>query len=66
MDKSIFLTSLTNDADGLINEVHPDPVKAYSDGPQSLKPEKFSTLCKILDPSPNWLGEPSSYASNSL
>ncbi len=31
-------------ADGLMIEVHPDPQHALSDGPQSLKPEKFYTL----------------------
>ena len=33
-------------ADGLIIEVHPDPVHALSDGKQSLKPEKFAELVK--------------------
>jgi 3-deoxy-7-phosphoheptulonate synthase len=33
-------------ADGLIVEVHPDPAHAVSDGRQSLKPEKFSTLVR--------------------
>ena len=31
-------------ADGLIIEVHPKPEEALSDGPQSLKPEKFVNL----------------------
>jgi len=31
-------------ADGLIIEVHNDPEKAFSDGPQSLKPERFEKL----------------------
>jgi 3-deoxy-7-phosphoheptulonate synthase len=31
-------------ADGLMIEVHPDPQHALSDGPQSLKPEKFHNL----------------------
>ncbi len=31
-------------ADGLIVEVHPNPVEAVSDGAQSLKPEKFAQL----------------------
>ena len=31
-------------ADGLIVEVHPHPAEAYSDGGQSLKPERFATL----------------------
>jgi len=37
-------------ADGLIIEVHPDPANALSDGPQSLKPEKFDQLMKELLP----------------
>jgi 3-deoxy-7-phosphoheptulonate synthase len=31
-------------ADGLIIEVHNNPEKALSDGPQSLYPEQFDTL----------------------
>ncbi len=31
-------------ADGLIVEVHPHPAEAYSDGGQSLKPERFASL----------------------
>ncbi len=31
-------------ADGLIIEVHPDPERASSDGPQSLKPKKFASM----------------------
>src|SRR3954453_417098 len=31
-------------ADGLIVEVHPDPDRALSDGPQSIVPEQFVTL----------------------
>lgn len=31
-------------ADGLIVEVHQNPKEALSDGPQSLKPEKFASL----------------------
>lgn len=37
-------------ADGLIVEVHNDPSKALSDGPQSLKPEKFTQLVQELKP----------------
>lgn len=37
-------------ADGLMIEVHNCPEKAASDGPQSLKPEKFAALMKELDP----------------
>jgi 3-deoxy-7-phosphoheptulonate synthase len=38
-------------ADGVIIEVHPDPDKALSDGPQSLTFDEFSLLmnrCKII------------------
>jgi len=31
-------------ADGLLVEVHPNPAKAWSDGAQSLKPDKFAVL----------------------
>ncbi len=31
-------------ADGLMIEVHPNPEKAFSDGPQSLKPDKFAEV----------------------
>src|SRR6056297_846988 len=33
-------------ADGIMVEVHPDPQNALSDGPQSLKPEKFYSMMK--------------------
>jgi len=35
-------------ADGLLIEVHPEPDKALSDGPQSLTPEDFSSLMAEL------------------
>jgi 3-deoxy-7-phosphoheptulonate synthase len=35
-------------ADGLIIEVHPRPAEALSDGPQSLKPERFAELMERL------------------
>lgn len=35
-------------ADGLIIEVHPHPDEAFSDGPQSLKPETFAKLMAEL------------------
>ena len=34
--------------DGLMIEVHPEPSKAWSDGPQSLKPAKFADLVQNL------------------
>ena len=35
-------------ADGLIVEIHPDPEHAASDGPQSLKPQKFLAMMTKL------------------
>jgi 3-deoxy-7-phosphoheptulonate synthase len=35
-------------ADGLLVEVHPRPAEALSDGPQSLKPERFGELMSRL------------------
>jgi 3-deoxy-7-phosphoheptulonate synthase len=35
-------------ADGLLIEVHPRPETALSDGPQSLKPDRFATLMSGL------------------
>jgi 3-deoxy-7-phosphoheptulonate synthase len=35
-------------ADGLMIEVHPDPERASSDGPQSLKPAKFAAMMEKL------------------
>ena len=36
-------------ADGIIVEVHPDPAKALSDGAQSLKPKRFTSLVKQVN-----------------
>jgi len=36
-------------ADGLMVEVHPNPREAFSDGPQSLKPEKFKIFIEEMD-----------------
>ena len=44
-------------ADGLIIEVHPDPIHALSDGVQSLKPEKFHQLMKNLAPIASAMGK---------
>jgi 3-deoxy-7-phosphoheptulonate synthase len=35
-------------ADGLLIEVHPEPVSAFSDGAQSLKPNRFAELVPQL------------------
>jgi len=37
-------------ADGLMIEVHPNPEEALSDGPQSLKPDRFKKLMEDLVP----------------
>lgn len=36
--------------DALMIEVHPDPGSAWSDGAQSLTPERFATLMRELRP----------------
>lgn len=42
--ESISLASVAAGADGLMIEVHPNPELAWSDGAQSLKPEKYAAL----------------------
>ena len=42
------LAGVAAGADGLLIEVHPHPEVALSDGPQSLKPEKFAALMRTL------------------
>jgi 3-deoxy-7-phosphoheptulonate synthase len=37
-------------ADGLIVEVHPDPDRAWSDGPQSLSFDQFEEMMREIDP----------------
>jgi len=37
-------------ADGIMVEVHPRPAEAFSDGPQSLKPERFQRLMDEIGP----------------
>ena len=38
------LAAVAAGADGLIIEVHADPEHAWSDGAQSLKPQKFAEV----------------------
>ena len=40
--------SIAAGCDGLMIEVHNDPEKALSDGPQSLRPEKYSSLMEDI------------------
>lgn len=42
--------------DGVMIEVHPRPEVAFSDGPQSLKPQKFADLVKELGPFAELMG----------
>ncbi|MBP3853395.1 MAG: 3-deoxy-7-phosphoheptulonate synthase, partial [Erysipelotrichaceae bacterium] len=42
--ESLSLASIAAGADGLIIEVHDDPENAWSDGQQSLKPERYAQL----------------------
>jgi len=51
-------------ADGLMVEVHPNPEKAYSDGPQSLTLPMFAQLMQELRPYVSvWKGERSAQAA---
>jgi 3-deoxy-7-phosphoheptulonate synthase len=45
---AMALASLAAGADSLMIEVHPNPAKALSDGPQSLTPERFEELVKEM------------------
>ena len=49
---SMCKASIASGADGLMVEVHPNPEKALSDGPQSLTLPMFAKLMKDLQP---WL-----------
>jgi 3-deoxy-7-phosphoheptulonate synthase len=40
------LAATAGGADGLIIEVHNDPIHALCDGAQSLRPEEFADLAK--------------------
>ncbi|MGL4738212.1 MAG: 3-deoxy-7-phosphoheptulonate synthase [Cellulosilyticaceae bacterium] len=47
---SLSKAAIAAGADGLMIEVHPDPKRALSDGPQSLDPREFITLMDELRP----------------
>jgi 3-deoxy-7-phosphoheptulonate synthase len=42
--ESMAMAAVAAGADGLLIEVHPKPEEALSDGPQSLKPDRFAAL----------------------
>ena len=44
MVKPMAFAAIAAGADGLMMEVHPNPAKALSDGPQSLTPENYTDL----------------------
>jgi 3-deoxy-7-phosphoheptulonate synthase len=50
------LAAVAGGADGLIVEVHPDPARALSDGPQSLNLENFANLMSALRPVASAIG----------
>lgn len=45
---SMALAAIAAGTDSLMIEVHPNPAKALSDGPQSLTPERFDSLMQEL------------------
>lgn len=45
---SMALAAIAAGADSLMIEVHPNPAKALSDGPQSLTPDRFDRLVKEM------------------
>ncbi|POR02217.1 phospho-2-dehydro-3-deoxyheptonate aldolase [Alkalispirochaeta sphaeroplastigenens] len=45
----VGLAGIAAGADGLIVEVHPDPPRAASDGPQTLYPEQFEKLLRDIE-----------------
>jgi 3-deoxy-7-phosphoheptulonate synthase len=56
------MASIAAGADSLMIEVHPNPKKALSDGPQSLTPERFDQLMQELSvvgkALGRWIGQP--------
>src|SRR3990170_4278399 len=46
--ESLALAAVAGGADGLLVEVHPDPERALSDGPQSLNLENFNRMMARL------------------
>ena len=47
---SLACAAVAAGADGLIVEVHPRPAEAWSDGEQSLSPEQFDELMRVVRP----------------
>jgi 3-deoxy-7-phosphoheptulonate synthase len=59
---SMAMASIAAGADSLMIEVHPNPKKALSDGPQSLTPDRFDQLMQELavigKPLGRWIHQP--------
>ena len=59
---SMAMAAIAAGTDSLMIEVHPNPKKALSDGPQSLTPEQFDRLMQELSvigkATGRWLAEP--------
>lgn len=48
MVRPMAMAAVAAGADGLMVEVHPDPAKALSDGPQSLTPENYQEMMRAV------------------
>jgi 3-deoxy-7-phosphoheptulonate synthase len=59
---AMAMASIAAGTDSLMIEVHPNPKKALSDGPQSLTPDAFDQLMKelaiVAKPLGRWAVEP--------
>ena len=53
--KPMSLAAVAAGADGLILEMHPNPAKALSDGPQSLTPENYKDLMRDVKKLANFM-----------
>ncbi|MBC7881290.1 MAG: 3-deoxy-7-phosphoheptulonate synthase [Anaerolineae bacterium] len=56
--ESMSKASVAIGADGLMIEVHPDPSRALSDGPQCLTPDQFDAVMESLAPIAQVIGRP--------
>ena len=48
MVKPMAMAAVSAGADGLMMEVHPNPAKALSDGPQSLTPDNYADVMQAV------------------
>jgi len=63
---SIARAAVAAGADGLIVEVHPTPEEAFSDGNQSLKPERFAEMVRQVKAIAEAVGRTATSKPNSL